>query len=56
MIKICKNCGKQMQKDDVDFNFRGNYDIYWVCDSCSTSCIEKIRFGKIFKEEWYQDK
>ena len=26
----CKNCDKEMRRDDVDYNFEGNYDVYWV--------------------------
>ena len=42
---ICKNCGKEMRLDDVDFNYKGNKDNYFICDSCSVSCIEEIRIG-----------
>lgn len=48
----CKNCENQMIKDDVDFNFKGNYDNYWICENCFTSYIEKIRFGKQFEIIW----
>lgn len=49
----CKYCGAEMQKDDVDFNFKGNYDIYWICPKCETSCIEQYRFSQSFKEFWH---
>ena len=31
----CKYCGKEMSLDDVDYNFKGNKDNYWVCDNCN---------------------
>jgi hypothetical protein len=39
---ICKYCGKEMIKDDVDFRFKGNKDIYWECE-CGGNCVEEIR-------------
>lgn len=48
----CIKCKKEMRLDDVDFNFKGNKDNYWICDDCKTSCIEKIRYGKQIKVEW----
>lgn len=51
---ICIYCNKEMRKDDVDFSFRGNKDIYWQCYHCSSSCIEKIRFNKSLKILWYK--
>ena len=51
----CKNCGKEMRKDDVDYNFKGNYDIYWICDECNISCEEKVRYGKTINEIWSEE-
>lgn len=51
----CMFCGSEMVKDDVDFNFKGNYDIYWVCQHCPTSCIEQYRFSQSFKEIWHSE-
>ena len=45
----CKYCGQQMRCDDVDDNFKGYRDNYYVCDNCGSSCIEEIRFGKQHK-------
>lgn len=42
----CKYCGKEMKLDDVDFNFKGNKDNYYICDDCGANAIEKIRYGK----------
>lgn len=49
---VCKACGKEMRLDDVDFNFKGNKDNYFVCDNCKCSCVEKIRYGKQIKVDW----
>lgn len=51
----CKNCKEPMRLDDTDFNFKGNYDKYYVCDHCNCSCIEKTRYGKIIKTDWNMD-
>lgn len=42
----CKYCKTKMRLDDVDFNFKGNKDNYFVCDNCNASALEKIRYGK----------
>lgn len=52
---ICKECGSKMYLDDKDFNFKGNYDNYWCCETCLTSCIEQVRFAKPFKEFWHSE-
>ena len=52
---ICKECGSKMYVDDRDFNFKGNYDIYWGCENCQTSCIEEVRFSQSFKEIWHSE-
>lgn len=42
----CKFCNKKMRLDDVDYNFKGNQDNYYVCDNCESSAFEKIRYNK----------
>lgn len=42
----CKYCNSEMRLDDVDFNFKGNKDNYWECDTCNATALEKIRYGK----------
>ena len=54
-IMTCRECNNDMYLDDVDYNFKGNKDNYWCCEKCQTSCIEKIRYGKSFKEIWYTE-
>lgn len=51
----CKECGVKMFLDDKDYNFRGNYDNYWCCEECQTSCIEEVRFGQSFREYWHSE-
>lgn len=52
---ICIECGSKMFLDGVDKNFSGNYDNYWCCVSCKTSCIEQVRFSQPFKELWHTE-
>ena len=49
---ICRRCKEKMYLDDKDFNFKGNYDDYWVCDNCNSSCVETVRYNKTTKEYW----
>jgi hypothetical protein len=51
----CKECGATMCVDDKDYRFKGNYDTYWLCEKCNTSCIAEVRFGQLFKEIWYSE-
>lgn len=53
---ICKVCGKQMYLDDIARGFKGNMDKYYCCQHCPTGCIEQIRWGKPFKEEWHSER
>ena len=52
---ICIECGSPMYVDDKDLRFKGNYDLYWNCEKCQTSCIEEIRFNRPFKECWHSE-
>ena len=51
----CKECGATMYLDDRDVNFKGNYDNYWNCPDCQTSCIEEVRFSQKFRENWHSE-
>lgn len=42
----CKFCNNEMRLDDVDYNFKGNQDNYYICDKCNASAFEKIRYYK----------
>lgn len=50
----CKYCRKAMKLDDVDFNFTGNKDNYWICE-CGASAFEKIRYGKSISVNFSKD-
>ena len=52
---ICKYCNTQMRLDDHDFNFKGNYDNYYECPNCETSCKVRVRFGKTYDEHWHSE-
>lgn len=51
----CKYCESEMRKDDVDFNFKGNQNNYWVCDKCGATAFEKIRYGKSVSVEFTEN-
>ena len=51
----CKYCGKEMSLNDVDYNFVGNKDNYWICDNCNARAIQMIRYGKSIKVEFIED-
>lgn len=52
---LCRECGAEMFVDDREFRFRGNYDVYWNCPYCATSCITEIRYDQLFKEIWHSE-
>lgn len=45
----CRYCNENMEIDDVDYNFQGNYDIYWTCPKCGAYGVELIRFSHRYK-------
>lgn len=51
----CRACGLEMALDDVNVNFKGNKDNYWICENCNTSCIEQIRYGQTWRELWHSE-
>lgn len=51
----CRECGSVMKVDDKDYRFKGNYDVYWICTDCKTSCIEEVRYYQNFKEHWHSE-
>lgn len=50
----CLICGSPMVVYDVDYQFKGCEDIYGECsnENCHEEVFIKIRFGKIFSEEF----
>ena len=51
----CRNCGNEMRLDDVDYNFKGNQNNYFLCDVCQTAAFEKIRYGKSVFVEFFEE-
>lgn len=51
---LCKYCNKKMRLDDVDYNFKGNQDNYYICENCNASAIEKIRYSKSISVKFYK--
>lgn len=51
-IMVCKFCNSEMRLDDVDFNFKGNKDNYWICDCCHSFALQKIRYGQSVSVEF----
>lgn len=49
---VCKTCGKEMILDDVDYDFEGKQDEYWLCETCFDSVFVKVRYGKVCKAEY----
>ena len=52
---ICEYCGTEMRLDDVDYNFKGNQDNYWICENCNARAIEKIRYSKSVSVKFYNE-
>ena len=48
----CKYCGTEMRKDDRDFNCKGDYNDYMICDKCGASAIVKVKYGNILTIIW----
>lgn len=49
IIPKCINCNREMILDDIDFNFEGNQDNYYICSKCNSEIIQNVRFGKIIR-------
>lgn len=49
-IPKCKTCDKEMYVDDLDYNFKGCQDEYWLCSNCYESLYVKVRYGKVCKK------
>ena len=42
----CPRCGADMYVDDVDYNFDGCQDNYYICPACQLGAFEKVRYKK----------
>lgn len=48
---VCPICWNEMVLDDVDYNFEGNQNEYWICNKCDSSGYVKVRYGKPISKE-----
>jgi hypothetical protein len=55
-IPKCPICKEEMYLDDIDYNFDGNQDNYFICKNDGTSCYQKVRYGKVIYEEESEEK
>ena len=44
----CKYCNSEMRLDDVDYNFKGNKDNYWICEKCNSLHLKKSDMEKVY--------
>lgn len=51
----CCQCGTDMTVDDEDFRFKGNRDLYLVCENCNMGALAEIRFGKLSKVTYFNE-
>lgn len=51
----CEECGSHMYVDDRDITNKDNYDIYYNCPNCATSCIRETRHKRFIKEVWHSE-
>ena len=51
----CKYCEEDMEKDDIDYSFKGCYDVSWICQFCKLNLVQKFRFSQLFEEILYDD-
>lgn len=52
---ICPICGKVMELDDIDYNFKGNQDEVYCCYDCNTTAYVKVRYSKVTKTEYVDE-
>lgn len=51
----CRYCNTEMIIDDVDKQFKGCKDVYYICTKCTGFCIAQIRFSQLFRELWHNE-
>lgn len=51
----CCQCGTDMTVDDEDYRFKGNRDLYLICENCHMSAQAEIRFGKLSKVTYFNE-
>lgn len=53
-VNCCK-CNIDMTVDDEDYKFKGNRDLYLICEKCGMGAMAEIRFGKLSKVTYYNE-
>ena len=53
----CLYCGEKMFVDDIDYNFKGYYDLYLLCHTpgCNCSAVCEYRYNKLTKTYYCKD-
>lgn len=53
----CIICGEKMVVDDIDYNFKGNYDVYLICHTpnCNCCATNEYRYGKLNRTRYFKD-
>lgn len=55
-IPQCLFCCKEMLIDDIDYNFDGCQDEYWLCPNCNSSLFRKVRYRKVLFSSYRWDR
>lgn len=53
----CIICGEKMFVDDIDYNFKGNYNVYLICHTpnCNCSAINEYRYSKLNRTYYFKN-
>lgn len=51
----CPRCKQLMVIDDIDFNFTGCQDEYYIC-VCGLSSFVKVRYGNVCKRLYFDER
>ena len=43
----CKKCDTYFYLDDIDYDFEGKQDEYWVCPCCNSTMKVMVRYSKV---------
>lgn len=52
----CPVCKQKMYLDDVDYDFKGKFDAWWLCEKCNITAFQKVRFGKSYSITFEDEK
>jgi len=51
----CARCNTSMDFYNQDFNFKDNYDNYYTCPKCKTSCLMQVRYNRPINLDYYSE-